>query len=165
MLLIVGYILSEQYHYIANSVAFLFFYLIVLFFERKNYIRISEMVKVLLMFIMILHVAFGQYFGLYVSNPFFDKGLHFIGTFTVALFLYQGLISYINIRVSSKILAIFLISSLGISGGVLLELFEFVLDILFNSNNQKDLFDTNVDMLFNVIGGVVAGVIQVSRKV
>lgn len=157
ILLIVGFILSKQYQFIYNSVFAYLAYLTIPFYEKRNVIKISQMVKCLLLFLIVLHIAFGQYFGFYVSNSYFDKGLHLFGTFAISLFAYQALTSFLHITIKSKLFIFTLICSLGISLGVFLELFEFVLDILFKSNNQKGLNDTNLDMIFNVIGAIIAG--------
>lgn len=54
-------------------------------------------------------------------------------------------------------LALFILI-LGIALGAVHEILEFVADIRQNSHMQKGLKDTNLDIIFNVIGSVLAAV-------
>ncbi|MBS4539347.1 hypothetical protein GOQ27_12800 [Clostridium sp. D2Q-11] len=134
-----------------------------IYFERKEKIDISNLVKLLIALVLILHLAIGQYFKLYETSIYFDKILHVIGTFTISLFSYQVLRSLWGSDLNSKILVFILISSIGITTGVLLEIFEFSLDMIFNTTNQHGLLDTNLDLIFNIVGAILAAFI-VSNK-
>ncbi len=105
-----------------------------------------------------MHLLFGQYYDLYKTSSVFDKALHLFGAFGISLFLYELLISLIYpVSISDSILLIFiLIVSIGVTIGTLFEIMEFILDKIFDTNNQKGLKDTNLDLIFNVLGATIA---------
>ncbi len=163
MSVVIGFMANKQYRYIYNAIPLYLSYLLIVYYEEKEIISITNLTKFLIILVSILHLAFGQYFNLYEISRYFDKGLHLIGGFTVSLFLYQVLVSILGNYLNSRLLIFILISSVGITAGVFLEISEFVLDILFKASNQKSLIDTNLDLIFNVFGSSIVA-FRVSRK-
>lgn len=47
---------------------------------------------------------------------------------------------------------------MGVTFGVIFEILEFILDIFYKSTNQKSLYDTNLDLIFNFLGSFLAGI-------
>lgn len=164
MILILGFIVSKQYRFINNAVSIYIGYLLIFYCEKRGIIKTSKLVKSLFVLVIVLHLAFGQYLKLYETSLYFDKGLHLLGTFTISLFIYQALVSLVGVNFSSRLLVFIFISSVGITAGVLLEMFEFALDIMFKSYNQKGLNDTNFDMIFNIFGACLAGLSAITTN-
>ncbi len=156
VILIIGFIANKQYRYIYNAVFIYLAYTLIVYYEKKEIISISNLVKLLIVFVSILHLALGQYYELYRTNTYFDKMLHVIGAFSICLFVYQVLVSLFESYLNSRFLVFILISSVGITSGVLLEILEFVIDIIFNTSNQHGLIDTNLDLIFNILGSSIA---------
>jgi len=63
-------------------------------------------------------------------------------------------------NISSKIYIAIFVTTLGITLGVFLEILEFVLDIIRKKNNQRGLLDTDFDLVYDVIGAILAGFIS-----
>ncbi len=164
IILSISFIFHRQFAFFINAVLVYIGYLIFYYFEKKGSINTTLLVNGSLVFLIILHLVFGQYLELYKTSLYFDKGLHVIGSFIICLFIYQVLISLVGNDLSNKVLVFILISSVGITLGVLLEILEFILDILFKANNQKGLLDTNLDLLLNAGGAFLAGLIIVMKK-
>jgi hypothetical protein len=59
-----------------------------------------------------------------------------------------------------KLYAAIFVFALGITIGTVFEIIEFVFDKSKHTKMQKNLKDTDVDMVFNVIGSVFAAVIS-----
>lgn len=163
-ILIIGFIHKNQYEFIINAIVIYSVCICVLYCEKKGFIIISKLVKSLAFVVIFLHLAGGQYLELYETNGYFDKGLHLIGSFAFALFMYQAVAALAGVEFYSKILVFTIISSLGISLGVLLEILEFSLDVILKSNHQKGLSDTNLDMIFNIIGASLAGLSKMKSE-
>ncbi len=107
---------------------------------------------------MLIHSYFGTYLNLYHKSETFDLLLHLFGTYSFTLFYYSLLNHFSPKPNSINIREIILIISLGIAIGTVFELFEFLYD-LFNkpsSHSQLGLVDTNLDLIFNIIGAFLA---------
>lgn len=99
----------------------------------------------------------GHYLGFYTRSKTFDRYLHAFGAFSFSLLIYCILANLINTDASKLFQAIF-IFLLGNTLGVFFELIEAKHDTKTNIKSQKGLKDTDMDMLFNLIGSMVAGV-------
>ena len=51
-------------------------------------------------------------------------------------------------------------ATIGISLGCIYEIYEFILDSTTNSFNQHGLKDTNFDLISDVIGSLIAGIVS-----
>ena len=102
-------------------------------------------------------VVLGHYAELYVRSKTFDRYLHAFGSFSLALFLYCILDDFVMSGGSVLFRALF-IFLLGNTAGVVFELFEAACDAKGRAvKSQKGLKDTDMDMLFNLIGSLLAG--------
>jgi hypothetical protein len=101
---------------------------------------------------------FGHYMGGYTKSKTYDRYLHAFGTFSFALFVYCILVNFVEAGGSRLFRAIF-IFSLGGTLGVLFEMIEMLHDKKKNEEkSQKGLQDTNMDMLANLIGSLLAAI-------
>lgn len=160
----IGFIYQQKYLSMFALIAIYLCYLLFLYWENKHYFKVNNFTKTLFMTTIILHALLGEYCSLYLNTFWFDKALHVFGTFTFSLFFYSIIDSTAIFVSKSKIFIFILIVSIGITTSVILESIEFVFDIIFNTENQHGLVDTNLDILCNILGSVLAGFWLLYRK-
>jgi hypothetical protein len=114
-------------------------------------------VLLLVLLTVFLNAFMGHFLNLYNRTVWFDRTLHAVGTFSNALLLYFTLIGVFTPGGSAAFNAV-VIFSLGVAGGAVIEIIEFAVDRKTGSMNQRGLKDTNVDIIFNVIGALAAAV-------
>lgn len=165
LLTVVGFLIRKDYKYVFNSIPIYFSYLLFICFENKKGFRIEKYIKTLVITTAIFHNSFGQYLNLYRTTIWFDKSLHVFGTFSFALFCYSVLNLSIGFFSKSKIFTFILAMSLGTVVGAVLENFEFLMDIIFKTNNQHGNIDTNLDLIFNSVGAILAGFFIIFNKI
>ncbi|MEJ8554732.1 hypothetical protein [Tepidibacter sp. Z1-5] len=158
ILTLIGFSIRNEYDCIFNLIVIYVSYIFFIYFENKKKVVIKIHIKILVIITAILHSLFGQYFNLYQTTNWFDKGLHIFGTFSLTLFCYSMLDLSIEFFSKSKIFNFILLVCIGTSIGVLLENLEFILDIVFKTKNQHSLVDTNLDLIFNIFGATLAGI-------
>jgi hypothetical protein len=113
-----------------------------------------------------MHLMFGMRLGWYESHAFYDAAVHFVAM--------AALVGIVLARIDraqisglsqpSAPLQWLLAPTLALALGAAWELFEFVLDLLFALNAQPDLRDTNLDLLADLGGGLVAALISALRE-
>ncbi|ADL12753.1 hypothetical protein [Acetohalobium arabaticum] len=136
------------------------FFISYTFIELKYNLHLSNYIRGLIILTLISHMQFGQYLNFYTKFFYFDIILHIFGTYSFTLFTY----SLLNKTVSKPSLAknreLILIVLLGISLGTLFEIIKFLIDIIFTPKipAQTGLIDTNLDMIANIVGAVIAAV-------
>lgn len=163
-LIVIGLIYQEKYLSAFALTAVYLCYLLILYLENKNYFKINHFIKFLLMTTVILHALLGECCSLYQNTIWFDKALHVFGTFSFSLFFYSIINSTTMFDSNSKIFTFILIISIGIASSVVFESVEFVFDIILKTENQHGLVDTNLDMIGNTLGAVLAGFWVLYRK-
>ena len=97
----------------------------------------------------------GYYLDFYRKSQTFDRYLHAFGSFSNALLFYTILRRLIPFAGSRLFTAVFVLL-IGLSVGVLFELFEFISDRIKRTHNQRGLQDTDFDMLFDLLGSLLA---------
>lgn len=102
---------------------------------------------------------FGHYLEFYTKSKTFDRYLHGFGSFSFSLLTYCILDDYISTGGSVLFRAIFFFL-LGNTLGVLFEFLEMMHDAKKKKEpkSQKGLRDTDMDMIFNMIGSLLAGI-------
>lgn len=160
----IGSLMKKEYHHMWNSIFIFFCYLVWIYIKNRGKIYVREYIEILVIITVLLHNVFGQYFNLYMTTEWFDKALHVFGTFSFALFFYSIIDIITNIADKPKMFTFIIISSIGISSAAILESVEFILDTIFKVKNQHGLTDINLDLIFNLIGGVLAGIFGAFAK-
>ncbi|QEK11740.1 hypothetical protein FQB35_04815 [Crassaminicella thermophila] len=163
LLIMIGFIKKKEYSCIYNLIAIYLGYLLFTYFEYKKKFHVRNSIKGLVIITAILHNLFGEYFKLYTTTKWFDKGLHLFGTFSVSLFCYSIINSSIAFFPRSKVFIFILIVSTGITIGTLFEHLEFITDSILKSKTQTNLVDTDLDLIFNTLGATIAGVLGMFR--
>jgi hypothetical protein len=160
-------IINKRTDAIPEAIIIAICYIIYVFIEIKYELYVGTYIKLTVIITLIAHTLFGNYIGLYDKSFVFDKILHLYGTYSFALFSY-GLLCYSVKELSClNIYRFIFIISLGIALGSLFETIEFLGDILFNPKRpyQNNLLDTNLDLIFNTIGALIAGLHLIYRNV
>lgn len=130
------------------------FFVLIWFFK----IAIPPYVLLLTLLTILGACFFGHYLGGYTKSRTFDRYLHAFGAFSFSLMTYCTLDDFINTGSSLFFQAIFIFLA-GNTLGVLFELFEMCHDTKKDEpKTQKGLRDTNMDILFNLIGSMSAGI-------
>lgn len=121
------------------------------------HIAIPDYVLFLTMLTILGACFLGHYLGGYTKSRTFDRYLHAFGSFSFSMFTYCTLNHFINTG-SSKLFQAMFIFCAGNTLGVFFELLEMSHDISKKDEpkTQKGLRDTDMDMLFNLIGSSVA---------
>lgn len=134
--------------YLSYTVVFLAIWIFML--------TVPSYLLLLTMLVVLLACFFGDYLEYYTQSKTFDRYLHVFGSFSFALFTYGVLDDLVEVGGSKTFLAlcVFLI---GNTLGALFELIEAHHDTKNKVKSQKGLKDTDMDMLSNLIGSVLAG--------
>ncbi|MDD3413473.1 MAG: hypothetical protein PHY47_05680 [Lachnospiraceae bacterium] len=101
---------------------------------------------------------FGYYLEYYLRSKTFDRFLHAFGSFSFAQLSFCILDDFIDTN-SSKIFRSTFIFLLGNTLGIIIELAEANLDKKANIKNQRGLKDTNMDLLSDMIGSILASIV------
>ncbi len=156
ILLAIGYISKKKYKSIIEITAMSILYVFFLYVQYRFDFQIKYYLIILVILSYIGSVFVGEYLNIYNTSKHYDWFLHCFGSFSVSLFSYaliEKLIVQINYPI---ILRTILIASLGIALGVLFEILEFLLDVIFRTYHQKGLVDTNMDLIWNIGGSIIA---------
>lgn len=111
---------------------------------------------------MVLHVHVGIGLEFYQTAPWFDLGLHtaVIGWIVSLSWDRLKTAGLENLAIPVWLPCIFL--ALGF--GAAWELFEAGLDVLFELGAQPDLMDTNLDLVADLIGGLLVSLVIAARR-
>ncbi|NOY35652.1 MAG: hypothetical protein GXP44_01885 [bacterium] len=127
--------------------------------------KFSRFITGLIVFIFLLH-SFALYYFLYWRVSWFDNVMHFLGGAWLALV--TAYFVFFSKKAGSIRLPIpvFLLTAVSFAAlvGVGWELFEFCVDFLTGKGaavgfNQVGLQDTMGDLFFDLLGGLVAGLV------
>lgn len=131
-------------------------------FKRSLGIQIYDSITMLWLLTILGHTFIGEYFTVYRKSKTYDRYLHLVGSLVFSFFIYSILSSLIKPAPDSKIYVAILIATIGITAGVVFELAEFISDTVGKKakyeKSQHGLADTDYDMIFNVIGSIVAAI-------
>ncbi len=146
---------------IAESFAGYLLVLAFLWIRDFFYIDIPNYAVILTILSIIGHSFFGRALNYYNTSRRYDRYLHAFGTFSFALFFYCLILSFINPAVNSRILTGVFTFTIGLSLGLVFEIVEFIIDCTRTKKtstprSQRGLRDTDLDMVFDIIGALGA---------
>ena len=156
--LIVGYLKRRQPGKAASN--FLAWLLITSFLFYIDYFKLYVPVFIITCFIITVigHFFLGNYLDLYHKSKIYDRWLHLFGAFSFSLLVFSILNSAVLPFPNNDFYMSFFVVTLGISIGTLFEILEFIHDIASKKPRcQHGLMDTDYDMLFNLLGSIIAG--------
>ncbi|MCE5286174.1 MAG: hypothetical protein LLG02_10055 [Pelosinus sp.] len=161
----VGLMLNNQPGYLRSVLGTTGVWLLYTFLEARYHLKMSTYVRVLMVLTIFFDAFFGFYCDLYVSSFVFDKVLHFFGTYALSLFAYI-LVMQMQTNLVDNSVKFILAACLGLSLGAFYEILEFAVDSISHPipPGQPSLLDTDVDLIGDMLGGLLAGLHVSSRK-
>jgi uncharacterized membrane protein YjdF len=147
---------------VAGTIA-LFLTFIPYFFGRETHLIIPWEVTFLIALTLYLHVA-GYSQGWYQSlYPYYDKFAHLVSSITIAMigFLLVLILHRFGNMRCSRTMIFFFIVIFTMALGSIWEILEYVIDqvfgngLHFNTMLQHGLDDTMIDLIFDLIGGLI----------
>lgn len=160
----IGFLLKKDYQLMSVVIITYLCYLLFVYLEKKYKYKVKNYIKVLIVTTIILNNVVGEYFNFYRRTKWFDMCLHAYGTFAFALFCYSILNSSLEFYSKSKMVTFIFITSIGMSIGVFFENIEFIVDLIFKTNSQGGIVDTNWDLILDAVGATIAGIFVIVRK-
>lgn len=164
---IAGMLFYKKIIYVPDASFNLLLYTVILILEKKKWIQFKNSIRILLIATIFTHNLIGELIGLYdnpVSFLYFDKVFHLFGTFSISLFAFSLVNCIERFPLITRFQYFIFVLILGMSIGAIFELIEFLLDVILKVKNQRDLVDTNLDMLFDLAGSVFAGLVAGRKK-
>ncbi|MEA4969981.1 MAG: hypothetical protein VB051_05535 [Candidatus Pelethousia sp.] len=127
-------------------------------------INVPPLLRILVIGVLFVQNYFGYFKDRFIHSKVFDRYLHIFGTTVFTLFLYNILILLVHPYMYPKIIEAVFVFTFGIAVGALFEVFEFSGDQLMHESvkMQKGLKDTNVDLICNSLGSLIAAIIAYS---
>ncbi|MDF2614534.1 MAG: hypothetical protein K0S71_2320 [Clostridia bacterium] len=156
---IADFLKKKKSHFIENLVSYIL-YIIFLISQYVFGFYVKPFIIILALITIIGNNLVGKTLNFYYRSKHFDRFLHGFGAFSYALFFYDILDKTIKPVIDSRLYVSIFVAALGIAYGCIYEIYEFILDSVSQSNNQHGLKDTNFDLLSNVIGAIIAGIIS-----
>lgn len=157
ILIMLGYLQRNQP---AKSAKYFVFWGVVtalLAYEYTVWQIVPQFIITCVVLTLIGHTFFGTFLDIYHRSTVYDRGLHLFGSFSFALLLFTFTDKN---AIAGGLYRFLFVVMLGISLGTLFEIAEFASDkISRKPKNQHGLADTDTDMIFNVIGALMAGVL------
>lgn len=164
ILLVSAFIAKKQYFSVVGTAFIFIIFLFFLFYEHKKGIAITNFIRILVLVSVLSNSFLGEYIGLYNTSVYFDKLLHVFGTFSFSVFIFSiAEKTGSPLRLGRAFIFIYILL-LGSFLGTMFEIGEFICDVIFETVNQSDLIDTNLDMICNTLGAAIAGTFIVFKK-
>lgn len=157
--IIIGVVEQGRHDYAQNIAVKACVWIIYTFVEIKYAIEIKRYIRVFIMTVIVSDSFFGLYIDLYTTSMIFDKIQHVFGSYAFSLFAYN-LICQLTRPIISRTFRFIFVISLGLSVGSLYEIGEFIGDQIVKPNvpSQPSLLDTDLDLIADVIGSLIAAV-------
>ena len=158
----IGEFIKKKFNLMAEDIIIYILYLIFLAAQYILSFQIKPIIILLVITTFIGNSLIGNYFNIYNTSKYYDRYLHAFGSFSFSLFFYSIIYKLTMESISSKSYVAIFVTTIGISLGCIFEIYEFISDSTINSHNQHGLKDTNFDLISNIIGSTIAGIISIS---
>jgi uncharacterized membrane protein YjdF len=154
----IGLFLTDKFDFMRIAIGDLIFWLIYMTVEFKRKWIIPLYIRIAVILSILSNDGLGQLLNLYESSVLFDRFQHIFGTYSLTLWAFFIIQQFIKIKITQKKLIIILFLCLSSTLGTLYEIFEFFQDTFFKPSvkNQPSLADTNLDLISDIIGGIIA---------
>ena len=164
IVIIVKDLRNKKYGLLAENIVLCIAAGLLLYFNREFRFPIHSLILAFLICTLVGHLFIGEYFDVYHKTKHYDWFLHAFGSFTFALFAYAVTENILGPIQSPKSYIPLFVAVIGISIGAIFEIGEFLHDSLSKkdrkSRHQHGLIDTDFDLICDVVGSVVAGVLS-----
>lgn len=149
---------NKQHDYFYETIIIIGGSLFLMYLSHKNRRLIPRYILIVIFISLSAHTVGGQLLNLYVKSNVFDKYLHVFGTYSFVLLVYFFL--RIEDIPLTKRARYFITIMIGVSLGTSYELVEFATDYFLKPAvpAQHSLLDTNLDLLADLVGAVLASI-------
>jgi len=150
-------IYKGDYLFVAATCLSITFSFIPAMADRNYRIHLPLELDFLVTSAIFLNTFMGEWLKFYEKIPIFDKVMHFYGTAVTALLAFMVVYSLHfarKLRLTLPFIGVFTVV-FAMAMGVIWEIFEFWVDIIFAKQMQKGLDDTMWDMMYNLAGGAI----------
>ncbi|MEL7608117.1 MAG: hypothetical protein AAGU74_01265 [Bacillota bacterium] len=120
-------------------------------------LRVPPFIVLLAMLAVFINCFFGFHLAWFNRSKVFDRYLHAFTSFSMALLTYC-LIENSFVSGGSNAFRALFVFTIGMTLGAVFELLEAAHDVKSDIKDQKGLKDTNMDLLADFIGSLLAGV-------
>lgn len=120
-------------------------------------LKVPHYIILLTMLSVFMTCFFGLYMEWFSRSKVFDRYVHALTSFSVALLTYC-LIENLFVEGGSNAFRAVFVFTIGMTLGATFELIEAAHDTKSNIKDQKGLKDTNADLIADLIGSLLAGV-------
>lgn len=150
---------SGQSSYARSVMATTFCWTLYTFLEARYGFYMNTYVRGIIILSLLGDSFFGSYLDFYQTSFTFDKMLHVFGSYSFSLFAYILTVQLLRHPLSSPFKFIFILS-LGLSIGAFYEILEFLTDTISHPNpiSQPSLLDTDLDLVGDLIGAMIAAI-------
>jgi hypothetical protein len=158
---LMGIVSRGNHDFVSNIIGSTLFWLAYTVFEYIYKLRINYYLRLAVVIAIVSDGFCGFYLNLYGTSSLFDRIQHIFSAYALALFFYAILMQFMNkpdeIRPWIKFV---LVAAIGMAAGSLNEIIEFLADTALKPQilNQPSLEDTDLDLISNTIGSVLAGI-------
>ena len=121
------------------------------------HLKVPYYIILLTMLSLFMTCFLGLHMEWFSRSKVFDRYVHAITSFSVALLVYSLIENLFTAGGSNAFKSLF-VFTIGMTDGALFELIEAAHDSKSNIKDQKGLKDTNMDLLADLIGSLLAGV-------
>jgi uncharacterized membrane protein YjdF len=155
---LIALLVTGNYIYIGMLIGNSLFWLVYLVLEAKMEWELPLYIRIMVVVSILGNGILGGVFKLYLTTSFFDNVLHFVASYSVAIWAYYIVQQYTGVIVTKKKFHFIIILCLGLALGAFYEILEFAIDHLvkLKKQNQASLYDTDLDLLSDFFGGLVA---------
>ena len=149
---------SDKVYYEYDVVGVIIFYLLCIYLESKFNLFVTNYIRSIVILTLIIHTFIGKFLNYYQTVPAFDIVFHIFGTYSIVLFTYAIMDKVLGINFSNRLNKFIFLMLLGGCLGAIYEIFEFLLDLTLKPPipYQPDLVDTDLDMISDIIGSIIA---------
>lgn len=159
--LIINYLRKKEITKFISNVLIYVIIVALLLYEHYVKLKVPDFIIVCSLVAVIGHLLIGEYFNIYHSTKHYDRYLHLFGSFAFSLLSYS-LLNTISILATEKWITFLIVLLLGISIGTLFEIIEFIHDCISKKTmSQHGLKDTDLDLIFDTIGSIIAGFVSI----
>lgn len=153
----VSYLNKHMYKHLPSLTIFTLIFLLYTYTKIKLNIYMRPYITVFVILSILGNNLGGEYFGLYYKSQTYDKLLHIIGAYAYSLFFYSIISQFFPVTSLNKWREFIFIIFTGATVGMGFELIEFLGDVVLRPDipNQSDLLDTNLDMIYDLVGAVI----------
>ncbi|MDF2564340.1 MAG: hypothetical protein K0Q53_735 [Massilibacillus sp.] len=156
---LVGIVSRGNRDFIGNIVGTTIFWLAFTVCEYIYKLRINYYIRLAVVISIIGDGFFGFYCNLYALSPFFDRIQHMFAAYALALFFYAIIMCFMESTMKVRWVTFIFVTAIGMAAGSFYEILEFAVDTMMKPQilNQPSLQDTDLDLLSNTVGSVIAG--------